>query len=129
MRLAVALLALIGLTHFAYDPIAHQIYRDSESAGRALFYVFRGIEGCALFAFVAALAQRRSVMAVCALGMTEEGLTAACRISRPIAEVPGNDAFAGLCGREWYWVGLLALLLIALGIVYELGGSRGQEGT
>lgn len=127
MRLAVWLLLLIGVTHFGYDPIAAQLYGGSESAGKALFYVFRGIEGCALFALVSYLMPRRAVIAACMLGMMEEGLTAACRVSKPIAEVPGYAAFAGLCGREWYWFGLAALGLIALGYVYEIGRSRGQK--
>jgi hypothetical protein len=120
MRLAVALLLLVGVVHFGYDLIA-LAYLDPGAAAKAWFYMLRGIEGVALFAFIAALHRHKAVIAVCALGMFEEGLTTACRASKPIGGVIGYEPFSGLCGRERYWLGLGLLGLVALGLAYELG--------
>ena len=123
--LAVPLLVIVAVTHFGYDVIA-LLYKQQEAAARAWFYLLRGIEGAFLFAVIAAMARYRAVVAVCLLGLTEESLTAACRASRPIGELPGYAPFAGLCGREWYFAGLIALGIVALGIVYDLGRGRGK---
>jgi len=64
------------------------------------------------------------VFAACLLGMFEEGMTTACRASKPIGGVLGYEPFSGLCGPEWYRLGLGLLGLVALGLVYELGRIR-----
>lgn len=123
MKLAIALLALVGAVHFGYDWIA-LAYQDHGAAAKAWFYMARGLEGVALFAVVAALTRHRGVIAVCLLGMFEEGMTTACRASKPIGGVLGYEPFSGLCGPEWYRLGLGLLGLIALGLAYEIGRSR-----
>lgn len=125
MKLACVLLLLVGVTHFGYEVIA-MAYEQSEAAARAWFYILRGVEGAALFGIIGSLAKSRAVIAVCLLGMSEESLTAACRVSKPIGELPGYAPFSGLCGREWYFAGLIALGLVALGIAYDLGRGRGK---
>lgn len=126
MKLAVPLLVTVAVTHFGYDVIA-LLYEQQDAAARAWFYMLRGIEGAFLFALVAALSRHRAVVAVCLLGLSEESLTAACRASKPIGEFLGYAPFTGLCGREWYFAGLIALGLVALGIAYDLGRGRGSE--
>lgn len=125
MRLAVALLVVVGVTHFGYEVLA-LAYAQHESAAKAWFYVLRGIEGLSLFGIIASLVRSRAVMSVCVLGMSEESLTAACRVSKPIGNVPGYAPFEGLCGPGWYFAGLIALGLVALGIAYDLGRGRGK---
>ena len=125
MRLAVALLFLIGLVHFGYDWIA-QAYEQQDAAAKAWYYMLRGVEGVALFGVVASKYRHRAVTAICLVGMFEEGLTTACRASKPIGGVLGYEPFAGLCGREWYAIGLVLLGLVALGFAYEIGRSRGK---
>lgn len=127
MKLAVPLLLLVALTHFGYEPIA-LLYEQQEAAAKAWFYMLRGVEGVALFGVVAAMSRHRAVILVCALGMLEEGMTTACRASKPIGGVLGYEPFAGLCGPEWYRLGLGLVGLLALAIAYEMGRStRGQE--
>lgn len=126
MKLAVALLLAVGVVHFGYDWIA-KAYPDQGAAAKAWFYMLRGVEGVVLFAIVAALSRHRGVIAICLLGMWEEGLTTACRASKPIGGVLGYEPFAGLCGREWYWLGLGLLGLIALGLAYETGRNKRGE--
>lgn len=123
MKLAVALLVTVGIVHFGYDWIA-LAYPDPGAAAKAWFYMLRGLEGVTLFAIVAALTRNRGVIAVCLLGMWEEGLTTACRASKPIGGAIGYEPFAGLCGPEWYRLGLGLLGLIALGLAYEIGRNR-----
>jgi hypothetical protein len=68
------------------------------------------------------------VFAACLLGMFEEGMTTACRASKPIGGVLGYEPFSGLCGQEWYRLGLCLLGLVALGVAYELGRKvRGPQ--
>lgn len=124
--LAVALLLLVAVTHFGYELIADH-YHDHEVAAKAWFYLFRGIEGAALFLAVAALSKSAAVIAVCAFGAFEESMTAACRASKPIAGLPGYTPFEGLCGAGWYYVGLIALGIVALALAYDLGRGRGKE--
>lgn len=128
MRIAVLLLALIGMAHYAPDWIA-TAYEQQDAAARAWFYMLRGVEGVALFALVAALSKHIAVIAVCVLGMFEEGMTTACRASKPIGGFLGYEPFSGLCGKEWYWLGLCLLGLLALGLAYELGRVRGKKRT
>lgn len=123
MRLAVALVVTVAVVHFGYDWIA-QGYPDPGAAAKAWFYMLRGLEGVVLFAVVAYAFRHRGVIAVCLLGMFEEGLTTACRASKPIGGVLGYEPFAGLCGPEWYRLGLGLLGLIALGLSYEIGRER-----
>lgn len=124
-RLAVPLLVVVAATHFGYDVLA-LAYQQQEAAARAWFYVLRGLEGFVLFAVIAAQTRERALFAVCLLGMSEESLTAACRVSRPIGEIPGYEPFVGLCGRGWYFAGVIALGLLALGLAYDLGRGRGK---
>ncbi len=126
MRLAVALLVLVGVTHFGPSWIALS-YEQQEAADRAWFYMLRGLEGVALFAVIACTYRYRAVIAVCLSGMFEEGMTTACRASKPIGGVLGYELFSGLCGREWYRLGLVLLGLVALGLAYEIGRkARGK---
>lgn len=124
--LAVALLLLVAVTHFGHELIAGH-YQDHEAAAKAWFYTLRGVEGAALFLAVAALSRSAAVIAVCSLGAFEESMTAACRASKPIAGLPGYLPFQGLCGPGWYYVGLIALGLVALALAYDLGRGRGKK--
>ena len=125
MKLAIALLLTVAATHFGYELLAMG-YDQRAAAAKAWFYALRGLEGFVLFAVIASLVRSRAVLAVCCLGMSEESLTAACRVAKPIGESPGYAPFAGLCGQEWYFAGLIALGLVALGIAYDLGRGRGK---
>lgn len=125
-RLAILLLLCVAATHFGYDLIA-LAYTEQAAAAKAWFYMLRGLEGVVLFGVIAALSKSIAVTLVCALGAWEEGLTVACRASKPIGDALGYAPFVGLCGRDWYWIGLAALGLVALGIAYDLGKDRGKE--
>lgn len=125
MRLAAALLVLVCVTHFGYEVLA-LFYDQHAAAAKAWFYILRGVEGFALFAIVASLARSRLVMVVCALGMSEEGMTAACRASKPIGEVPGYVPFEGLCGSGWYSFGVAAIILVALWLLDQSKNWRAK---
>lgn len=123
MSLAILLLALVGLTHFGPDWIS-LAYSQQDAAARAWFYMARGIEGVVLFAVIASGKRARAAIPACLLGMFEEGMTTACRASKPIGGVLGYAPFSGLCGDEWYRLGLGLLGLVALGLAYEIGRNR-----
>lgn len=117
------LLLTVCVVHFGYDWIA-KAYPDPEAAAKAWFYMLRGLEGVILFALLAYAFRHRAVIALCLLGMFEEGMTTACRASKPISGVLGYEPFSGLCGPEWYRLGLCLLGLIALGMAYEYSRNR-----
>jgi len=112
-RLAIILMLLVAGTHYAYAPLA-LLYEHPKVAAKALFYVARGIEGAAVFSLLGLLSKRPEVWAVCALGFIEESETAVCRLSDPIDSVPGVEIFDGLCGQQYYALGLWALVCLAL---------------
>lgn len=126
MRLTWFVMLIVLFTHYSYDPAAELLFAGSGQASRALFYVWRGIAGVALFALVGALAWdrvhpllRECMAAGCLWGMVEEGETAVCRLARPIAERPAVELFSGLCGPLWYQLGLAAACGLALSIVLK----------
>ena len=113
MKTAALLLLLVIGCHYGYGLIA-STYADPIAAGKALFYIARGVEGTVLFAIVAAGARHPAVFAVCLLGMYEESQTAICRAALPIASRPAAMPFDGLCGASSSWLGLgLAIFMAA----------------
>jgi hypothetical protein len=113
VRLAALLLILIAATHDGYEPLA-QFYEDPDRAARALFYIFRGMEGAILFMLVGLLARQRLVWLVCAWGFYEEGSTAVCRLSAGVVKPVEHHQFEGICGNGWYMAGVLVAAGLAL---------------
>lgn len=116
MRLAALLLVLVAATHYGYAPIA-ALFEDQDQAARALFYVFRGLEGAALYAVIAFLVRHPAVWAVCLWGAIEESQTAVCRLSSGIANEVRVDLFDGLCGPGWYGLGVCIAAGLAASVV------------
>jgi hypothetical protein len=123
VRLPVILLVLIAGTHYFYEILA-SAYQDQGAAARAIFYALRGIEGAALFVVIGLLARRPLVWLVCLWGAFEESQTAVCRLARGIDNVPGYEAFQGLCGNGWYTLGLMAMAGLA-GHMLDKGDKNG----
>ena len=123
MRLAAFLLLLVAGCHYGYDVLALN-YADPVQAGKAWFYILRGIEGAALFGIIAALDRHPLVFVVCLFGMVEESQTAICRVARPIAEAPAVEAFTGLCGSPWFLAWLFAAAALAAWIIDKLREAR-----
>lgn len=120
--LAIALLLLVAATHYGYAPLA-VAFDDTDAAARALFYVFRGVEGTALFALVGVLSRHPAVWAVCLWGAVEESQTAVCRLGAGIdTDASAVDLFAGLCGPSWYWGGVVIAAMFAVWVAYR--GAR-----
>lgn len=116
--LAALILLVVAVTHYGHDLLATG-YTSAPAASKAWFYILRGAAGVVLFAVIAALAYQRwgrkslLILIPCVWGMAEEGQTAICRLSRPIAEAPSHELFSGLCGSDWYWLGVIAAAVIA----------------
>jgi hypothetical protein len=116
-KIAAAMLLLVFMTHYVPDIMALR-FDKPESATKALFYIARGLEGAVLYALLALLARLGLgrggwiIAAPCLWGAFEEALTAGCRLSKPIAGVPGHRMFSGLCGDKWYLAGLFAAAVI-----------------
>lgn len=116
MRLAALLLMIVAATHYGYEPLA-LLYEDREFAARSIFYAARGIEGVALFGLVWVLARGYLVGLVCAWGAIEEGQTAACRVASGLDHHVTVNAWAGLCGADFYWFGLIVAGCLAVAML------------
>lgn len=123
MKLAAFLLLLVVGCHYGYDVLAMS-YADPAQAGKAWFYILRGVEGAALFGVIAALARHPIVFLVCLFGMVEESQTAICRAARPIAEAPAVEAFTGLCGSPWSLAWMFAVVALAAWIMDKFREGR-----
>ncbi len=125
MRLSAILLALIALTHYGYEPIASLFGQQATQS--SIFYILRGYEGLALFAFIGILARRVDVAAVCVWGMVEEGQTAICRLAVGLTSQVSVPPYTGVCGRGMYWIGIVAAALLALFVARELKNERNDR--
>lgn len=108
---------LVWATHYSPDLLA-SLWENPERARRALFYIFRGVEGAVLFALLMSQWRPRAAeIAVLMWGYAEETQTAVCRISQGVGNSPSAPMYSGLCGTEAYWVGVLVAAAFA---IYQL---------
>lgn len=122
IRVPSLLLVMVAVTHYGYQPLA-DFYADTDKAARAIFYVLRGIEGCALYALVWWLAPksgagfRVGLAIACAWGMLESAQTSVCRIAAGIGQSVAPPAYHGLCdvvtGLPIYGMTALVALVVA----------------
>ena len=124
MRLAAALLFLIAIVHYAYDPLA-SAYTDKATAARGIFYVLRGVEGSALFILIGLLIRRPLVMAICLWGALEEAQTSVCGMAHGLVDKHPYEPFVGLCGAEMYWLGVVIAACLAVMLLDRIGGKGG----
>lgn len=128
--LAVALLFVVAVVHYGYEPIASLLYPDqAERAARAVFYVARGFEGAVLYGLLWACAPRRlPVMAACLWGAVESAQTALCRIALGLGgPTPAPGPYGGLCdlATDWPISGLTAVVaLVCISIVRECNADK-----
>lgn len=116
------LLVLVAVTHYAYQPLA-DLYDKPDAAARAIFYVLRGIEACALYAAVWWFAPKRNagyrvgLAIACAWGMLEGAQTSVCRLAAGIGQSVAPPAYHGLCdvvtGLPIYGLTALVALVVA----------------
>lgn len=134
--LGAALLLLVVAVHYGYDPLATWLYtHDPQQASKAIFYVFRGIEGAAAWlALLAFAGERRTwlLTLACCIGAVESAQTAICRLAFPIAGSPPLvPAGGGLCsaggGLPFMTVSAVVLLMLACIALEKLNESAGPE--
>ena len=127
--LGAALFALVAAVHFGYEPLSAG-YPDPASAGRAIFYVARGVEGTALYALVWALAWRRlpksrlGISIACSWGCFESAQTAVCRLAVGIGNRTVPGPYRGMCdlAADFPVYGMTAVLvLVAAAVMQEVG--------
>lgn len=116
-----ALLLLLAGGHYGYEPLAEWLGVDR---GR-IFYVFQGLLGAGFFALAGLMFQRPkwppaarwAVQAVALWGLAEQTLVVTCGCARlwdvSFRAPPGQ----GLCGGNWYGVGLAVVAWLA-GLVW-----------
>lgn len=127
------LLLMVVLTHYGYAPLA-SFYAHPDEAGRALFYILRGLEGALLFCVVWALAPREplwfryGVSLACAWGAIEEAQTAICRVALGIASAPHTEPYQGLCDLVTGWpIYMITLVVVLLVTTLRHGSATGPR--
>lgn len=120
------LLLLVAIVHLGYEPLAAWAYPHAPvAAGKAFFYILRGVEGAVLWLAVLALAsdRRPTLVVACAWGAVESAQSAACRLALPIGgSSPVAPSWGGMCDlvAGVPVAGLTAAVaLLALSIVQE----------
>ena len=126
----VGLAALLLVTTFGmhYLPsILATGYADKTAAAKALEYIASGVGGAVSFCILGILARSPLVWAVCFWAMVEGAEKSVCRLAKPIGGAPPSAApFAGLCGQEFFFLGIFAALALALTL---LDKQRGNDGN
>lgn len=123
MRLAAIILCMVAFTHYGVDHVA-AAYPEPTRVTGAIFYVFRGLEGVALFSLVGLLSRSWWVVAACLWGALEEGQTAVCRLAAGINVKPAVPLFSGLCGTDAYWLGIIVAAVIAIAMLDKFAGRK-----
>lgn len=122
---AAALLLMVYFVMHLMPDIAALPYANQTAAGKAWEYILTNAGVCVLVAVVGVLCRRPMVWPLCALLFFENGQRVACRLSKPIGDAPPVvEQFSGLCGREWFAIGLALMLWAAIAI---LGKLRDKE--
>lgn len=113
-----ALLLMLAVGHYGYEAVARMLGVD---VGR-VFYVFQGATGAAFFALAGLTLQRPAwppaarwaVYLVALWGLAEQTLVVTCGCARlwdvSFRAAPGQ----GLCGDQWYGVGLAVVAWLAV---------------
>ena len=115
-----ALLLVLAVGHYGYEVTARLMEVDR---GR-IFYIFQGVIGAGLFwlaprAILAVRARwpaalRHAVQFVALAGLAEQTLVVTCGCARlydPVFNAPPGE---GLCGGQWYGIGLAAVAWLAV---------------
>lgn len=112
-RIAVALLVLVAVVHFAPEHIA----AATGASQTALEYVFRGAQGAVLFGAVA-IAFRSIIVALpCSWGGVESAAQPMCRLAFPMDRPPPVPRNVNLCTAAFGEGTALAGLMMALVLV------------
>lgn len=116
MRLAALLLALMYGVHYLNDPIASLYAPDQRiAAAKAWEYILTNAGFCAVLAACGMLARKPLAWPVIGWGMLELGERSMCRLARSIgSDPPEVPLFSGLCGVEFYWLGIGIAAVIAV---------------
>jgi len=116
VRLAALLLAIVYGVHYLNDPIASQYAPDQRiAAAKAWEYILTNAGFCAVLAACGVLARKPLAWPVIGWGMLEFGERSMCRLAKPIGnEPPEVQIFSGLCGVEFFWLGVFIASVIAI---------------
>jgi len=114
LRLASILLVLIAGMFYLDNPIA-TFYANKIAAAKAWEYILKGVGLSVLFSILGILARNPVVWMACLWGFVESLETSICRLSYPIGgDPPVVPLFHGLCGPNFYFLGLCTAAFIAV---------------
>jgi hypothetical protein len=122
------LLAIVAITHMAYDPIASLYDTNPSRAAAAWHHVLRAFpEATLLYLIVWLLIPYRPVTvryacsAVCAWGALESFQIAACRLQFPMNQPPPKtELYVGLCDVVTGW----PIYMLTIGVVLCISSLR-----
>jgi hypothetical protein len=126
MKLAALLLLTLFGIHYLNDTVASTYATPQQPyAAKAWEYIFTAVGGCIVLALLGLCARSWHVWPVILFGMVEGGERAVCRLARPIGDgAPLVKIFSGLCGVQFYWLGLIAGGILAVSMLDKLRKKR-----
>ena len=112
--------------HYLNDTIASHYAPDERiAAAKAWEYILTNAGFCVSMPLFGLLARKPLAWPVISWGTVEFGERAMCRLAKPIGgDPPVVDLFSGLCGVEFYWLGIIAAAVIAIAMLDKFTGER-----
>lgn len=127
LLLGALLLALTFGMHYLPSILALG-YENRVAAAKAWQYVNGGVGMSVVLCCVGILARQPLVWPVLFWGIAESSEQAICRLARPIGgEPPFAPPFSGLCGTDFYWLGIAAALILAVALLDRLRERYGIQ--
>lgn len=127
-RLAAVLLLIVFGMNYTADSIATRYAAEAQiAATKAWDYIVQGAGSGLVFLCIGLIARKPLVWPVCLWGAFEAWQRSVCRLARPIGgEVPEVPLFSGLCGVDFYWLGIVAAVMLAAHML-DKGDKNGMD--
>jgi hypothetical protein len=116
------LLLVIAGMHYLDNPVASFYAKDQQiAAAKAWEYILTNAFVCVVLALLGSVARKPFVWPVVLWGVAENAQRSVCRLARPIGgDPPEVPLFSGLCGVDFYWLGIVAALILAVSMADKL---------
>jgi len=115
----VLLLTLFGM-HYLPSILALN-YANQTAAAKAWQYINGGAGMAVVLACLGLLVRSAVVWPFVAWGIAEGLGQSVCRLAKPIGGAPPSAGpFDGLCGVDFYWLGVFAVLVLAISLLDKL---------
>jgi len=122
--LAAVLLVTLFCMHYTPSILALS-YANQVAAAKAWQYILGGAGAAVVLGCLGLLVRSVAVWPFVVWGIAEGLGQSVCRLAKPIGgDPPSAGLFDGLCGVHFYWLGILAALILAVSLADKLRGKH-----